>query len=492
MHCDIKNYIYARKVKDMSIHKNNFKYVSQLSLAIAIGLCSSAASAIVITSDQDAQSLASALIIPSSGITVTQSSLTGGGDFGGGDECNPEFDEICGPQIEPQIASFNSIQANSDLFTSQQAGIYTNASGVYGLPSQGGIVLSSGYVSNYEDGPSTTDSFSSGEGGSASPEQNELLSQLSGQSNHFDPIQLDIVFDVSNDVDTISFIAAFGSEEYPQFVDSSFTDAFGMFLNGELVSGVLPSGGIAGDPLLPVNIDHPDFAPVTGTELNGMLAPNGVPLLRFDIPVTPGSVANSFSIVIADAGDGGYDSTVFLSSFGNFDSESGNSEFTPILPDPSNPTNDEGAFVFELPELELNETIWIDPDVATGYVYETDGEFSSVTAPTLLTVNDLDGFMVHFTDATGSYTETLLAGQTLAFGSGVSSFTLDGIDPALSLDPSDSAAFTLGVAFGTLGSYVTQNPITTFVDNGTSVPEPSSIALFGLSLLGLNRLRRKK
>lgn len=490
----------------MSLTIKTKQNISLLSLAVTIGLYSTTASAIVINSHQDAASLVDALIIPSSGINVTQTSLFGGGqfngDFGGGEfggECDPSQDEICEEiiqiaSIQAEQAEFESALLTSNSFSSGQAGTYTNASGVYGLPSQGGIVLSSGFVSNYEDGENINSGTSGGDGTSATVEQNDILSTISGQSQHFDPIQLDIVFDVAADVDTISFIAAFGSEEYPEFVDSSFTDAFGMFLNGELVAGVLPTGGVEGDALLPVNIDHPDFASVEGTELDGLLAPNGIPLLRFDIPVTPGSTANSFSIILADAGDTSLDSTVFLSSFGNFDDESGSSEFTPILPDPSNPTNEDGAFVFELPELEIGQTIWIDPDVATGYVYETDGEFSSVTAPTLLTVNDADGYMLHFTDGTGSQTVALLAGQTYDFGAGVTSFTLDGINLDLNLDPTDSTAFTLGVAFSNVGTFVTQNPLTTFVGIPpvSSVPEPSSLALFGLALLGLSRLNRKK
>lgn len=487
----------------MSFITTKTKSLSKLACAVTFALCSTSASAIVIQSHQDAQTLSNSLIIPGSGVTVTSTSLTGGTFFDGGSdgECPIDIDceipcpeEECGPFPGPLLlATQASALAVEPGFTSGQAGTFTNASGVYGLPSEGGIVLSSGFVSDYEDGPNTEDGFSGGDSTSATIEQNELLSTISGELIHFDPIQLDITFDVDEDVSTISFIAAFGSEEYPDYVDSDVTDAFGMFLNGELVAGVQPTDPANGTDLLPVNIDHPDFAPVEGTELNGMLAPNGVPLLRFDIPVEPGSIGNSFTIIIADASDSVFDSTVFLSSFGNFDDDGGTSEFTPILPDPSNPTNDEGAFVFNLPEIEEGETIWIDPDVATGYVYETDGVFSSVTAPTLLTVNDSDGYMLHFTDSNGAQSVLLTAGQEYIFAEGVSMFTIDGIDPTLGLDPTDGAAFTLGVSFSQVGQFVTQDPITTFVDDGsTSVPEPTSIVLFGLSLVGLSTLRRKK
>lgn len=476
--------------------KNKLLKASALSCAIAITFSSSIANAIVINDTLDANTLADNLIIPGSGITITSANLYGGiigGDFGGeplgdfGGEPVDGFDELISLN---DVAPLNN--GPVQVPPVGQAGTFTNASGVYGLPSQGGIVLSTGFVSDYQDGPNSEGSFSGGNGASASEEQNGVFSEISGQNSHFDPVELEIIFDVDDDVDTISFIAAFGSEEYPEFVDSSFTDAFGMFLNNDLVAGVLPSDAAPGDPLLPVNINHPDFAAVEGTELNGMLAPNGVPLLRFDIPVEPGSVGNTFSIMIADASDSSYDTTVFLSSFGNFDAESGLSEFTPILPDPNNPTNDDGAFVFELPEIAAEQTIWLDPDVATGYVYDSTGQFASVTAPTLLTVNDADGYVLHWTDINGTHSQSLLPGQTINFGTGVYTFTLDGIDPNLGLDPLNNAAFSLGVSFQTQGAYsVTQAAITTFVDDIVDVPEPSSFVLFGLSILGLGLKKRR-
>jgi hypothetical protein len=496
--------------------------VSTLSCAIALILSSSIANAIVITNTIDANELANNLIIDGSGITITDANLYGGitggnipeNDTGFGDGVPgfttdgdnfiplPEL-TIDAEQVEPIV------QADP----TGQAGTFTNTSGVYGLPSQGGIVLSTGFVENYEDGPNTGSLFEGegggevegggeGEGGGGTPatdEQNTIFSEISGQELHFDPVELEIIFDVDDDVEIISFIAAFGSEEYPEYVSSSFTDAFGMFLNNELVAGVLPSDAVPGDDLLPVNINHPDFAPITGTELNGMLAPNGIPLLRFDIPVEPGSTGNVFSIMIADASDSFLDTTVFLSSFGNFDSESGLSEFTPILPDPNNPTNDDGAFVFDLPELAAEQTIWLDPDVATGYVYDSNGAFASITAPTLLTVNDSDGYLVDWYDSNGILnTLTLSPGQTINFGLGVTTFTLYDINPDLGLDPLDNAAFSLGVSFQAQGTYsVTQAAITTFVAAPLvtppfGVPEPSSILIFGLSILGFGLKKRSK
>ncbi len=43
-----------------------------------------------------------------------------------------------------------------------------------------------------------------------------------------------------------------------------------------------------------------------------------------------------------------------------------------------------------------NETIWIDPDVSIGYTYTATGSglFASVTAPTKLSVNDDDGYLL--------------------------------------------------------------------------------------------------
>ncbi|MBZ2163812.1 choice-of-anchor L family PEP-CTERM protein [Alteromonas stellipolaris] len=463
------------------------------------------ANAIVIESSDSAEFLTDALFINNSGLTITDQSLSG--KFG-------------------------------------QAGVYINNSGTYGLPSAGGIVFSTGQVIDYVDGPNEfiengfglvesplppsdngneleaqfsnnpVDYFEqveANEGGNeqsgpedggadeyvpqnpASAAQNTILTPITGQAEHFDAVQLDITFDVSDDVNTVSFIAAFGSEEFPGYVDSDYTDGFALLLNGANVA-FAPVAELAVDGVFaPISIDHPDFEAIEGTELNGLLAPNGIPLLQFDIPVEPGSTGNTFTMLLADASDDALDTTVYLSSFGNFDVENGESEFTPLMPDEDVEVGEESEFVFTLPEVEAGETIWFDPDVSTGYTYTAGngGQFASVTAPTLLSVNDADGYLITFTDSLGvEETKALMAGQTLDFPFPVTTFTLTGINEDLMLDPTDPTAFVTGVSFEDTGSYtVSQAAIIT---STTSVPAPSSIAIFLLSLVGISLTRKHK
>lgn len=467
-------------------------------LATAIALSAPQASAIVITETQDALELANALLVPDSNITINSATLTGGvlssgGDGpGDGDGEGPgdDFDDGCGGC--ESASAFSLVTADSGIPPLGQAGTFSNVSGTYNLPAAGGIVLSTGNVLDAQDADSTDIFIGNNNGRVATDEQNALLEPLTDIAQHYDPVQLDISFTVAGDeATTITFFGAFGSEEFPDFVGAGVTDGFGLFVNGENVAGALPSDSEPGDPLAPININHPDFELMPGTALNGVLAPNGNPLLRFDVPVQPGE--NTFKLLLADAGDGSHDSVMYLASFG----ELGESEFTPILPDPSNPTNDEGEFVFQLPEVEENETIWFDPDVASGYVYTSNLAIASVTAPSLATVPDPDGYMLEFMFGGVLQQFALAAGETFDFGinnfNGVYEFSIVGINLDLALDPTNPQAFVTGVSFAESGDLTfTQAPIITFVpDPTTDIPEPASIFMLSLGLGGLLVGRRK-
>lgn len=94
----------------------------------------------------------------------------------------------------------------------------------------------------------------------------------------------------------------FGSEEYPEYVFDGYFDGFGMFLNGTNVAFVQG---------LPVNITHPGMGEVGGTELDGVLAPGGSPLLTFGGPVN--ATGNTLRFIIGDRDDAILDSTVYVS-----------------------------------------------------------------------------------------------------------------------------------------------------------------------------------
>ncbi len=236
-------------------------------IAGSMTLAASQASAITVTQETNANNLLSALLGGGTGLTFTGVSLSG----------------------------------------------HTNASGTYGIGS--GIVLSSGNVSDYGDGPNNetgrTTNFGGVNASAATAGQEALLDPITGGTfDHYDVTQLDLTFDVAGDVSQIFFNVVFGSDEYAEFVGTQFIDAFGIYLNGTNIATF--NGN-------PVNINHPNMEFIGGTELDGILDPtslSGDPIMLFQGLVTPGSVGNTLTFIIADSGDSQLDSTVYIEGLG--------------------------------------------------------------------------------------------------------------------------------------------------------------------------------
>lgn len=291
--------------------KSSCRIAVRTGIAAGLLAVSAGAPAITITASQNATTLVNSLLSGvNTGIVVTGSTLLGHQE-------SPNF----GGQ---PLGSFTS------------SGTYTNASNTYGIG--GGVVLSTGGVKGlefqgttvfpgYEDGDNTSESngyafgigFDVGEipdpenpplGTPATPAQELLLDPITGDPStqtfydHYDVTELVINFDMLSGFDRVAFKIVFGSEEYPEYVDSPFIDGFGMFLNGVNIARVNNQ---------PVNIKHPDMSEdIDGTELDGILAPGGNPVLTFAGLVNP--TGNTLRFIVADTSDGVYDTTVYFSA----------------------------------------------------------------------------------------------------------------------------------------------------------------------------------
>lgn len=189
-------------------------------------------------------------------------------------------------------------------------GTYSNASGTYGIGP--GVILSSGSVADYGDGPNTsgskTTNFDEGGAAAATAAQELLLDPITGGGfNHFDVTQIDVMFDMLPGSDKVFFNVVFGSEEYSEFVGSSFIDGFGLYVNGVNVAFV---GG------QPVNINHPDMAFVPGTELDGILTGGNFSAYVHTFSAPALATGNKLTFIVADASDSVLDTTVYLSQLG--------------------------------------------------------------------------------------------------------------------------------------------------------------------------------
>ncbi len=175
-----------------------------------------------------------------------------------------------------------------------------------------GLIMSTGDVSDAP-GPNSSGSISTNNGTGSDPQLQALIPGFTVNDAAV------IEFDFVPIGDTLRFRYVFGSDEYPEFVNSSYNDVFGFF-----VSGPNPAGGqfvnenIALIPgtTLPVTIDNVNDANYSTYYYNNT---GGVSIeydghtvvLTAEVVVTP-CMTYHFKIAIGDAGDYSYDSGVFL------------------------------------------------------------------------------------------------------------------------------------------------------------------------------------
>ncbi|WP_370323701.1 choice-of-anchor L domain-containing protein [Euzebya sp.] len=210
-----------------------------------------------------------------------------------------------GPLDARQLAS-NLVGDDVQVFNAtltggaEAAGLFAGGGDVLGFDQ--GIALSTGFVADLV-GPNDT----SGTSGSLGMPGDAQLTGLSGNDT-FDAsvLQFDFVADPS--ATTVAFDYVFGSEEYSEFVGSTFNDVFAFNVNGQNCAVV------AGSPVSVNTINaetnagsyRSNEAGEFDIELDGLTT-----TLTCAAPINPGG-ANTLRLAIADASDDILDSAVLI------------------------------------------------------------------------------------------------------------------------------------------------------------------------------------
>lgn len=183
----------------------------------------------------------------------------------------------------------------------RSAGEFAGGSGVVGFDD--GIILSSGRVTDVigpNDTSSETTSF-----GTAGDSQ---LNQLTGGFTTRDASVLEFEFEVPLGAEKISFNYVFGSEEYNEYVNSSYNDVFAFYINS--INGATVNGNPVSINTINNNSNSGSYIDNTSgakdTQMDGFTT-----VLECEGDVDPGQT-NKLRLAIADTSDRILDSWVLL------------------------------------------------------------------------------------------------------------------------------------------------------------------------------------
>lgn len=185
---------------------------------------------------------------------------------------------------------------------------------------ESGIIMTTGTVINNDEGPQGPNDKDNAGFDNGTPGLNLLSNLVNGISTYNASI---LEFDFVPLADTVTFNYVFGSEEYPEFVGSEFNDVFAFFISGPGINGQqniarLPNG-------LPVTINNVNSGNNSSYFVNngdGQTSPyNSSPtFIQYDgftkvlKAVSKVECGEQYHLIIAvaDAGDGLWDSGIFL------------------------------------------------------------------------------------------------------------------------------------------------------------------------------------
>ena len=237
-------------------------------------------------------------------------------------------DQNANPVIPFLLSADSGITVDSITYTGDLQALrlldftptFSGPSGDITLP--GGVFLSSGGTPGTAN---TQDSFSVGYGSAGDTDLDATAAAaFSGAGTTEDAAVLEFTFQTPAS-GSLNFDLAFGSDEFPEFSDTTFVDIAAVYVNG--VNYALFNSD-PGQPLsiIDTNLNLGNFVDNTsgsfGIEYDGF-----APSLVVVAPVVAGT--NTVKIAIADTGDTIYDSGLFVANVG-LGGSSGTGTFVPV------------------------------------------------------------------------------------------------------------------------------------------------------------------
>ena len=197
--------------------------------------------------------------------------------------------------------------------------------------------------------------------------------------------------------DTISFRYVFASEEYPEFVNAGFNDAFGFFLSGPGITGPYSNSSVnialVPGTATPVTIDN--VSPSTNSayyvdNVNGVAYGTSIQYDGTTVVLTANASVQCgqtyhIKLAICNIADNGWDSGVFLEA-DSFSSEAVDIAVATVTGDTTVIENCTSAqFIFSRPQTQLGDTLLVNYDIGGTAIMAPNAGFDYNNLPNPIT-----------------------------------------------------------------------------------------------------------
>lgn len=192
--------------------------------------------------------------------------------------------------------------------SSYSSAVYSNGDAVAGnvTPGDTGVIFSTGRASDFTNNGGQSNQDTNTSTNSGGQNNNSDFNAIAGAST-YDASYLDVDFIPTDDVMSIQFV--FSSDEYPEYTNSIYNDAVGVWINGSHVPLAVSANGTTINSINQnnnINLYNDNTSDAFNTEMDGFTL-----TMTLTIPVNAG-VVNSIRIGIADVGDSSYDSNLLI------------------------------------------------------------------------------------------------------------------------------------------------------------------------------------